>query len=326
MKNDYNFYFLFLVIFGIGSPVSAQRYSQVVFDEVASKTVVYRTKGQANLAMDIFSPVGDSITNRPVLLYVHGGGFSGGKRDHADHLAFCENLAKRGFIAITMSYTLVMKGKSFGCDLLAKAKIETFKSVALDIAYATKYLIANKSKLGINENQIILAGSSAGAEAVLHAAYMKEVRRNAGAPVLKDSFRFGGVISMAGAIADISLIDSNSAIPTQLFHGTCDNLVPYGTAPHHYCDTEKPGYLILHGAGKIAERLAALDRSYFLVTGCQGGHEWNSLPIRDYRDLIADFIYNDVMLGAHRQQHIVKPSSKSCSIEAAILPSACEER
>ncbi len=316
-------FILAVIVFSVYLPVTAQRYLEEVFKETTKETVVYLDKGQEKLSMDIFSPVNDTAKNRPVMLYVHGGGFAGGNRDHPNHIKFCEALARRGYVAVTMSYSLLMKGKSFSCDQLAEVKVKTFRSVARDIAHATSYLIENKNKLGINQSQIVLAGSSAGAEAVLHAAYWKSSWLKEKKAILDNSFQYGGVVSMAGAIVDIKLINKVSAIPTQLFHGTCDNLVPYATAPHHYCDYEKPGYLILHGAKSIADRLDELQKSYYLVTGCNGGHEWNDLPIREYIPLIADFFYHDVLAGEFRQIHTVKSSTRNCTNESAELPSEC---
>jgi hypothetical protein len=111
------------------------------------------------------------------------------------------------------------------------------------------------------EDKIILAGSSAGAEAVLHAAYWtaNDLIDLPEQPALPEDFKYGGVISMAGALVDTNLITKENAIPTLLFHGTCDNLVPFGTAPHHYCDESDKGYLMLHGANSIAKRLHHLN-------------------------------------------------------------------
>jgi predicted esterase len=63
---------------------------------------------------------------------------------------------------------------------------------------------------------------------VLHAAFWPETQQ-----ALPADFKYGGLISMAGAIFDLALINEQSAMPIQLFHGSCDNLVPYGSAPHH---------------------------------------------------------------------------------------------
>ncbi len=299
----------------VTSSVLSQRYQSQIFNEVSKKTVSYLK--DKDLEMDIYQALSDKENQRPVVLFVHGGGFAGGARDEPEIMDFCKNMARRGIVAVSMSYTLVMEGKSFSCDQAAANKLSTFQSVSDEIVEATRYLIARQDELRINPDQIILVGSSAGAEAVLHVAYKNEARAS-----LPANFSYGGVISMAGAIHDINLITAETAIPTQLFHGTCDNLVPYGTAPHHYCNEDQVGYLVLHGPQTITERLADLNKGYYLVTGCNDNHVWAGRPFKKYRTEVADFILHDVLQSKFRQIHEIIPTANTCSIVKA--PVICE--
>jgi dienelactone hydrolase len=282
--------------------VDAQVCSESIYDSVKQLTQRYEQKADESLLMDIFSPEPDTLARKPVLVYVHGGGFAGGSRNEERHLQFCRRFARKGFVAVTIDYTLHMKGKSFGCERPSQEKINTFLKTGQDISKAVKHLVNQHQELGIDTNKIVLAGSSAGAEAVLHAAYWEATRSDTTQQILSKAFRYGGVISMAGAITDINWITKASAIPTQLFHGTCDPLVPYGTAAHHYCPPGAPGYLMLFGAQPIMKRLESLDRPYYSVVGCHGQHEWNILPLLDYEDDIVDFMINDVMKKDHHRQ------------------------
>lgn len=301
---------LFSLLIFIVNNTFGQRYKDQIFDEVSKETVTYlENKG---LEMDIYQATDDEISNRPVILFVHGGGFGGGARDEPEIMDFCKNMARRGIVAISMTYTLTMKGQSFSCDQAAESKMATFKSVALEIAEATNYILRNQEKLNIDPNRIVLVGSSAGAEAVLHAAFWKETQVN-----LPNEFKYGGLISMAGALADLSWINEKSVIPMQFFHGTCDDLVPYGSSSHHYCDQEEVGYLILHGPGSIVEKLKKMNRGYYLVTGCDDNHAWAGRPFKKYRSEIADFVMNDVLLGKTRQIHQIIPAETACKIEGA---------
>ncbi|MGD1958464.1 MAG: alpha/beta hydrolase [Fulvivirga sp.] len=299
-----------LVIFGAAS----QRYRDQIFNQVSRKTVSYLE--DKDLQLDIYQATADTEKDRPVLLYVHGGGFAGGARDEPEIVDFCKNMARRGIVAVSISYVLVMKGKSFGCDQAAANKLNTFQSVSDEIVAASNYLIKHKKELRINTSQVVLAGSSAGAEAVLHVAYQNKAR--ASLPV---GFTYAGVVSMAGAIHDIDLINAETAIPTQLFHGTCDDLMPYGTAPHHYCNEGEAGYLILHGAQAIAQKLKDLNKGYYLVTGCNDNHDWAERPFKEYRVQVADFIWQDVLQKKFRQIHQVITTNKTCSITSA--PMVC---
>lgn len=300
---------------------SGIRYLNQVFDDFSMQTVTYLNKGEEALQMDIYTPKGDTEVNRPVILYIHGGGFSGGKRDEKRYTDFCETMAKKGYVAITMSYTLLRKGKSFGCDFSAEGKIGVFDGTAADVHAATKYLTEHTKDLKINPEMITLAGSSAGAEAVLHAAYVRDTK-----PTLGEHFKYAGVISMAGAMINDRLITNDTAIPTQLFHGTCDGLVPYGTAPHHYCDYGTPGFLTLYGGKSIADRLAVIGEGFYMVTGCNGGHEWNDRPMIVYSNLITDFMYHDVLKQETRQIHIIKSDAPDSSCNDRGREAACEVR
>jgi acetyl esterase/lipase len=287
MKYIFTVALLFILATGWGQ----NRYEDYLFEETVRSTETYYQKPQEDLKVDIFQPKGDEATDRPLLLYVHGGGFAVGERDHPNHIRFCEKMAQRGFVSATMSYSLVMKGKSFGCDRPAPEKIQTFLHTARDISRATQFFIEQSERYGIDPGKIIILGSSAGAEAVLHAAYWKATYEDEGGTILDPSFRYAGVVSMAGAITNLNWITRESAIPTFLFHGTCDNLVPYGTAPHHYCDAQEPGYLVLHGAYSVAEKLKALGKPYVLVTGCRGRHDWNDKPLKEMEPKIAEYIH-----------------------------------
>lgn len=290
------------------------RYQKEIFPDVQKQTFTYTEKGQEALDLDVYIPKGDQVKSRPTLLYVHGGGFAGGRRDETRYTQFAERLARMGYVVVSMSYRLTMKGKSFSCDQPAPNKIKTFQLAVEDIRLATQFLLAKSPELGIDEEQVVLAGSSAGAEAVLHAAYWQDKHLLESSPKLPTGFRYAGVISMAGAIVDTTLITAKTAIPTQLFHGTCDNLVPYSTAPHHYCDEEAVGYLILHGAYSIAERLRQLGKPYFLLTGCTGKHEWNDKPLFDHVGDIVSFLNEEVRQKKFRQLHKTEVQDKQCRV------------
>lgn len=294
----------------------AQRYSTQVFDEVSVQTVTYLVDD--SLQMDIYQPSQDTLKNRPVILFVHGGGFAGGARNEPEIMEFCRNMARRGIVTVSISYTLVMKGKSFSCDRPAEEKLWTFKHVALEISEATNYLLSNRESLRFNPTQIVLAGSSAGAEAIFHAAFWDETKVN-----LPADFEYAGLISMAGAIYDLDLINEDSAIPIQLFHGTCDDLVPYGTAPHHYCNESEVGYLILNGSGAVVEKLESLNKGYYLITGCNDNHVWAGRPFKRYRAEIADFMLHDVLLEKTRQIHQIIPGETICPLVEA--PGVCDK-
>ena len=110
---------------------------------------------------------------------------------------------------------------------------------------------------------------------------------------------------MAGAIPDTSKIYDESAVPSLLFHGTDDNLVPYASASHHYCEKNKPGYLVLHGSHTIAEKLKKLEVPYWLHTTCGGAHELSNSPMTRYFNEIVEFCYYFVIKNGKEQRHTI---------------------
>lgn len=288
--------FIFLLlIFISGQSFTQERYSSALFDEINTETYTYATKDGEALKLDIYLPQNDPDTERATLIYLHGGGFSTGIRDSEKIKEFCSRMAGYGYVAVSMSYRLSRKNTAtgFGCDCPAEDKINTFIGAIQDIQDASYFLIEHREQFGINPQKVILAGSSAGAEAALNAAYQPPMCYGLDSGPVS----YAGVISMAGAIPDTVVIYEESVVPSLFFHGTDDNLVPYATAPHRYCEKGQPGYLILNGPETIVQKLDKLNASYWLHTTCGGAHEISDLPMTEYFDIITEFCQRFVING-----------------------------
>ncbi|GGI57565.1 alpha/beta hydrolase [Winogradskyella haliclonae] len=284
----------FLIVFGFQSAYAQTEYLDSLYTVEKTTHTYHKFNRKDSLQLDFYRPQGVD-KDLPLLLYIHGGGFSGGERDDANTQQFANAMAAKGYAVASISYRLIMKKKGFGCDTKTKDKIEAFDTAADDISYAIKHIIKNKSTFHIDEDKVVISGTSAGAEAVLHLAYVYESK------ILPKKFKLAGVIGMAGAIISLDQIDAEKAIPTQLFHGTNDNLVPYHIAAHHYCSPDAKGYMILHGSRAIADRLKGLGKSYFLFSVNGGTHSWSGIPMSRCIMEVTDFLYNDVLNNAKRQ-------------------------
>ncbi|WP_072998486.1 alpha/beta hydrolase family protein [Mariniphaga anaerophila] len=301
MSKHFSLLFLFTIL-GL-SLFGQEKYISHFTSDVVVETLTYASKDGQDLALDVYLPQNDPDTDRPLLLFVHGGGFFAGERNSESIVRFCNNLAEYGYVAASISYRLTRKGtpEKFGCDCPEKEKLATFAAAVEDIQDATYYLIQNSEYLGIDPYKIILAGGSAGAEAALMTAYTPPVCYD----LPSGPVSYAGVIGLAGAIPDTTIIYKESAVPSMFFHGTDDNLVPYGTAPHHYCAKNKPGYIILHGSRTIASKLDKLAVPYWLHTTCGGGHELAGTPLHKYFDEIVDFCYSFVVKKSTEFRHTV---------------------
>ena len=265
---------------------------------VSKKTYTYKKDKKKKLKLDFYKPKrikGDV----PLIVYVHGGGFSGGVRNDQNTVKFANEMTERGYAIASISYRLTMQKLGFGCDTKSEEKINAFNYASEDISLAVKYILDNKKKFDIKTDKIILAGSSAGAEAILNLVYVYDNK------ILPEDFKFAGVISMAGAITSTKNITLKSAIPTLLFHGIDDKLVPYNVAPHHYCNKTDAGFLKLYGSKSIADKLKKIKKSFYLYSVSEGDHSWSGRPMNQCINEILDFLYNDVLHKSKRQVDIL---------------------
>lgn len=267
----------------LGTLLQAQEVQQE-----PSHTLTYFTNDSISLDLDLFLPDQLSDDPLPLLIYVHGGGFGAGDRFGGYKLA--EYLNSRNIACATITYTLYMKGKSFGCDVLLPEKVKAIQIAASQLWHATAKLVELSEQYGIDTSKIFIAGSSAGAETVLHAAHWDRDQMQFFEPALASSFRYAGVISGAGAIMDLNLITEENMIPTMVFHGDADPLVPYGVAAHHFCPPNSPGWLMFFGSFAIAEHLQELGGTCHLTTFQGGGHSHAGAYFYQDQKPVGDFI------------------------------------
>lgn len=280
-------------------------------------TLTYFKNDTLKLELDLFLPA-EADTATPLVIFLHGGGFSGGNKSNGH--TFCEYLAGKGIAAASISYTLYMKRKSFGCDGQLSEKIRAIQYAANDLWLASKFLIANYKQFNLDTNSIFAAGHSAGAEAVLHAVYWnyKPMKLYAELPEVRPQYR--GIIAGAGAIMDLNLINTTNAIPVFMFHGTNDRTVPYATAAHRYCPANSPGWLMLFGSYSIYNYYENLNETCQLVSLCGAGHERSSELFRNNSPYIYTFIMRVLAGESYFEHTILNPDSTTTTKS---LPDFC---
>ena len=215
-----------------------------------------------DLKMDVYEPAGDTLASRPVIVFAHTGAFFSGNNELDDVVDLSISAAKRGFVAVSISYRL-------GLNVLSSYSGEraVYRSVQ-DGAAAIRYLREHSDQLGINPDQIFMWGSSAGAFVALHLSYLGEEDRpqatygGSGDPDLGclvcegNSYdhdpRPNAIVSCWGAIANLEWIDSSDTIPAIMFHGTADPIVPFELGFPFTIDIALP---IVHGSKLINERM-----------------------------------------------------------------------
>ena len=111
---------LLSILFIFSYVKSQTRYLDEIFDEVTkTEDVIYGNAPDLpfvflfewntidiDLDMDIYEPAGDTITNRPVIIFIHSGAFFTGNNEADDVVALSVASAKRGYVAVSMNYRL----------------------------------------------------------------------------------------------------------------------------------------------------------------------------------------------------------------------------
>lgn len=204
-----------------------------------SATYLFAQRDTCDLYMDVFEPTPGSETTfqgkeKPTILWIFGGGFIRGERSHPSYLSWFKLLNDNGYRVITSDYRLGLKGKKIGMGLFqlipsAKATIEAcFELGVQDCLAAVRYIIDNKDVLGVDPNNIVVSGSSAGAMISVTAEW-EVANYMPNAHILPKGWNFAGVMSFAGAIMSNKGKPKWPAepCPQLLFHGTEDGTVFY---------------------------------------------------------------------------------------------------
>ncbi len=276
--------------------LSAQNYT----------TINYLKNETDSLDLNFFRPT-NTTSKTPLVIFVHGGGFSGGSRNAGTDFGIY--LSKNGFACASITYTLYMKDKDFGCNGIVSEKVKAIRYGATDVWAATQYFIQHAAELNIDTTKIFIAGASAGAESVLHAAYWNRPQMSLFKTSLSPTFRYAGIVSGAGAIMDLNLITKQNALPTLLFHGDADKTVPYATAAHRYCPCNATGWLMFFGSKSIYDYMLKMGRNAELITFKGGNHDYNFYYFSKETQVIVEFL-NKVLKGKRLKKHIQIQDSK----------------
>ncbi|MBN2662390.1 MAG: right-handed parallel beta-helix repeat-containing protein [Bacteroidales bacterium] len=253
------FFFSVFFIFNLNS--QSFRYVESVFSEIDSiVNVVYTNSPTINypysdesstsnedFMMDIYFPKNDNLTNRPAIIFAHGGGFAEGNRKVNDMMAFCDSFARKGYVTVTIDYRQ-------GVEVIDNADLHYVRAAyrgLQDGRSAIRYLRANAAVYGIDPDKIYWVGNSAGSFIGLNSIYMDldEKPSDAGAvsytlppvttinaPDLGDldignNLGYNGepnaVMACWGGVGDTLIIEADNDQNVFLIHGTADGIVDF---------------------------------------------------------------------------------------------------
>jgi acetyl esterase/lipase len=193
------------------------------------ENVVYKQVDSISLQLDIYK-LKNLSKAAPVLIFIHGGGWSKGKR--SDYLPYLLDYAQKGYVTVTVSYRL--------------SGVAHFPAAVQDVQTAVQWIRGNSAAYMINPDKIALIGGSAGGHLAMMVGYADknpgggvqavvnlygpadlstEYARNRGECLsfLGKSYQESpDLYKAASPRTHISRDDP----PTLIFHGTIDALVP----------------------------------------------------------------------------------------------------
>jgi hypothetical protein len=225
------------------------RYLEYVFDDVqVTRDIKYgenmdQSGTVVDLLVDIYEPLGDTETTRPLAIIAHGGNFFGG--DKADMALIAADLALSGYVVASISYRLLEQKDPilYSEEELLQAVIEAVHDMKAAVRFFNKdFQTINNYR--IDPENIFIGGYSAGAVTSLHYGYLNDLNEaqeagqflvdylnlnggfegNSGNPGFSSEVK--GVFNIAGALLKAEWVDAGEPFLYSI-HGTDDTVVPY---------------------------------------------------------------------------------------------------
>ena len=170
-------------------PYGVLTYEDIVFGSGLAHSQSSTEPSAVPLKLDVYCPDTNS-TNRPVLMFIHGGGFTGGIKHKPEIIEMGKYYASRGFVYVSIDYRTTEELGNID-DMNQEEVIEYYRGIApqewiehslegaestkqiqqavamytaqRDAKAALRWVIANADTYEIDTDEIAVGGASAGA-------------------------------------------------------------------------------------------------------------------------------------------------------------------
>ena len=220
------------------------------------------------LKCDIYTPDGDTLNNRPVIILSHTGSYlpplvnkqTTGSKDDSSLVELANRFAKRGYVVVAMNYRLGWNPAATSQEVATEQLIKATYRALQDMRNCVRFMRRNAATYGIDETKIIFGGQGTGGYIGLAGATVntradiesniKFLRGDASPMVSVDTLGdwtgIGGAypyndpadasvssdvnmfFNFGGAMGDTAWMKANSK-PMVAMHTTRDPFAPYNT-------------------------------------------------------------------------------------------------
>ncbi|HRH68629.1 MAG TPA: T9SS type A sorting domain-containing protein [Flavobacteriales bacterium] len=186
-----------LAVIGLisAAPCTAQRYLTEVFSAVDVQTnIEYGTNFSvlsgspvlSSLVMDLYTPAGDTETDRPVIVYLHTGSFlprylnnlvTGSKSDSAT-VEMCRRFAKKGYVVAAIAYRTgwnpASPSEQTRKQTIIQAVYRSMQDAKTAVRFLRKSIAEEGNPYGISNEKIVIGGQGSGGYSALAYATLQE--------------------------------------------------------------------------------------------------------------------------------------------------------
>lgn len=306
------FSFLFICADLYAQIICGERYKDKIFSQVKlTEGIVYgenyTSKGQLKtLKFDIYEPVGDTASERAVLVFMHGGAYWYGDEKHPECTLMGNRLAKMGYVVISPNYRLEPSILSLlSNENMVKAVGRGIQDTKAIIRFLDKNILDDGNPWRLSRQNLFMGGASAGALNGLHLIFLDEMdtlpadwknyleeigglEGNSGTPGY--STKVAGIISISGALGDVNFMNNNST-PFVSIHNTKDPQIPFNSG-HPYSIPLLP---IIDGANVLHQRAMELgikNPFYIIPTEDHTAYESLGHAVQPYFDSTVFYMTN----------------------------------
>jgi acetyl esterase/lipase len=222
----------FITLVGRSQTTKLYRYKDTIFSDISiNRDLSYVSNAdpgeKKSFLFDFYQPKNDHLARRPLIIWMHGGGFKFGTKEAKDIRIWCKNFARRGYVCAAINYRLSKKNTLFNFGELQKGCYYAVQ----DVKMAIEYFKRHRAEYKIDPDKIILAGNSAGGLIALQAAYCSNAELAKMAGIADTSanqdgiLKVAGVVDFWGGIFDLDWL-KNAHVPIVSVVGSRDNIMP----------------------------------------------------------------------------------------------------